>query len=42
MVHEDNAGLLNCKLMIEGANSPTTFAADDILADQWASRSSPI
>ena len=32
MVHEDNAGLLNCKLMIEGANSPTTFAADEILA----------
>jgi glutamate dehydrogenase (NAD(P)+) len=33
MVHEDNAGLLTCKLMIEGANSPTSFAADRILAD---------
>jgi glutamate dehydrogenase (NAD(P)+) len=32
MIHEDNAGLLKCKLMIEGANSPTTFAADEILA----------
>jgi glutamate dehydrogenase (NAD(P)+) len=32
MVHEDNAGLLGCKLMVEGANSPTTFAADEILA----------
>jgi len=34
MVHEDNAGLLECKLMVEGANSPTTFAADEILADK--------
>jgi glutamate dehydrogenase (NAD(P)+) len=33
MVHEDNAGLLKCKLMIEGANSPTSFAADEILID---------
>ena len=34
MIHEDNAGLLDCKLMVEGANSPTTFAADEILADK--------
>ena len=34
MVHEDNAGLLQCKLMVEGANSPTTFAADEILAER--------
>ena len=34
MIHEDNAGLLQCKLMVEGANSPTTFAADEILADR--------
>jgi len=34
MVHEDNASLLQCRLMIEGANNPTTFAADGILADR--------
>jgi glutamate dehydrogenase (NAD(P)+) len=33
MVHEDNAGVLNCRVMVEGANNPTTFAADQILAD---------
>jgi glutamate dehydrogenase (NAD(P)+) len=32
MIHQHNADLLNCKLVIEGANSPTTPAADDILA----------
>ena len=31
MIHQHNADLLNCKLVIEGANSPTTPAADDIL-----------
>jgi glutamate dehydrogenase (NAD(P)+) len=34
MVHEDNASVLNCRLMVEGANNPTTFAADQILADR--------
>jgi glutamate dehydrogenase (NAD(P)+) len=34
MVHEDNASVLNCRLMVEGANNPTTFAADRILADR--------
>ena len=33
MIHEDNAGLLDCKLIVEGANNPTTFEADDILVD---------
>ncbi|MBX5469424.1 MAG: glutamate dehydrogenase [Thermoleophilaceae bacterium] len=34
MIHKDNADLLNCRLVIEGANSPTTPAADEILADK--------
>ena len=33
MVHEDNACVFDCKMMVEGANNPTTFAADQILAD---------
>ena len=33
MVHEDNACVFNFKVMVEGANNPTTFAADQILAD---------
>ncbi|HEY8584782.1 MAG TPA: Glu/Leu/Phe/Val dehydrogenase dimerization domain-containing protein [Capillimicrobium sp.] len=33
MIHADNARLLRCKLLIEGANSPTTPRADAILAD---------
>ena len=33
MLHADNAGLLDCKLIVEGANNPTTFEADDILHD---------
>ena len=33
MIHEDNADRLNCRLVIEGANSPTTPTADEILAD---------
>ena len=31
MIHEDNADLLDCKMIVEGANNPTTFAADEIL-----------
>ena len=34
MIHRDNADTLNCKLLIEGANAPTTPAADEILAEK--------
>jgi glutamate dehydrogenase (NAD(P)+) len=34
MLHADNAESLNCRLVIEGANSPTTPTADDILTDR--------
>jgi glutamate dehydrogenase (NAD(P)+) len=34
MIHAENADLLNCKVLIEGANSPTTPKADEILADK--------
>jgi glutamate dehydrogenase (NAD(P)+) len=34
MIHEHNADLLNCKAVIEGANSPTTPRADEILQDK--------
>ena len=34
MVHEQNADRLSCKVMVEGANSPTTPAADRILQDK--------
>jgi len=34
MIHADNADLLKCKLVIEGANSPTTPKADEILNDK--------
>jgi glutamate dehydrogenase (NAD(P)+) len=33
MIHRDNAGLLNCRVLLEGANGPTTPEADAILAD---------
>jgi glutamate dehydrogenase (NAD(P)+) len=34
MIHQDNADLLQCKMIVEGANNPTTFNADDILEDK--------
>ncbi|MGH9132732.1 MAG: Glu/Leu/Phe/Val family dehydrogenase [Ilumatobacteraceae bacterium] len=34
MVHEHNADLMQCKVLLEGANSPTTPAADEILRDK--------
>ncbi len=34
MIHERNADRLNCRMMIEGANSPTTPKADEILNDK--------
>ena len=34
MIHERNAASMNCRMIVEGANSPTTPAADAILADK--------
>ena len=34
MVHKKNADRLKARMVVEGANSPTTPAADDILADR--------
>jgi glutamate dehydrogenase (NAD(P)+) len=36
MIHKHNADKLRCKLIIEGANSPTTPTADEILAGNGA------
>jgi glutamate dehydrogenase (NAD(P)+) len=33
-IHRNNAGSVNCRVLIEGANAPTTPAADEILADK--------
>lgn len=34
MIHKENAGLMQCRMIVEGANNPTTFYADEILEDK--------
>ncbi len=34
MIHRDNADQMRCRMMVEGANSPTTPTADSILNDK--------
>jgi glutamate dehydrogenase (NAD(P)+) len=34
MIHKENAGRMKCRMMVEGANSPTTPKADEILNDK--------
>jgi glutamate dehydrogenase (NAD(P)+) len=33
-IHEGNAGQIDCRVLLEGANSPTTPGADDVLNDK--------
>jgi glutamate dehydrogenase (NAD(P)+) len=33
MIHAENAGRMRCRMMVEGANSPTTPRADEMLND---------
>ena len=37
MIHEGNADRLSCKILLEGANSPTTPIADEMLDDKGCS-----
>jgi glutamate dehydrogenase (NAD(P)+) len=34
MIHEENADAISCRMLLEGANSPTTPGADEILNDK--------
>jgi glutamate dehydrogenase (NAD(P)+) len=34
MIHEGNVDSINCKLLVDGANSPTTPPADEVLNDK--------
>ena len=34
MIHEGNADAIDCRMLLEGANSPTTPGADEILQRQ--------
>jgi glutamate dehydrogenase (NAD(P)+) len=34
MIHEQNADRIDCKMLLEGANSPTTPVADEMLHDK--------